>query len=309
MDRKPGKRCFHPSNPFDFSKKLAVEYDCDLSIPNGLQTGIGNVLMFTPLVEAMARKKGRPLRLLSAPLNPLVGVTPDETDYPVWLHNPYVESIVTIPAEQESTIAAINAEQDNCCQFNHVIENICFNYKVRPRHLRPEIFLSHEEQSWALEQLRHLQRPVIALHPSGTTAPTNKDGWGRSRWLEIISECHQASFVQIGKPQSREPELGIPKPRTTLRQAFALIWASDIFIGFDSSPMHVATAFQKPVLALWDALNKLRAEESWQAGFSPAVMLRWSYPQNRNLMILGEKDKELKQVMLAWINEQVKKIT
>lgn len=309
LDLPTGEKCFQASAPFTFSKALAKQHDCDLAIPNGLGTGIGNVLMFTPLVEAVALRLGRRLRILSAPLNPRIGVVAREEPYPVWLQNPFVQAIEEISPGHADWIAAINAEQDSCCQFNHVIENICFHYGVRHRALRPQLFLSQEECAWALDQLRGLPRPVIALHPAGTTASTNRDAWGECRWLDIIEHSEAVSFVQIGKPDADEPCLGIHKPTTTLRQAFALIWASDAFIGFDSSPMHVATAFQKPVLALWDAHKKLQSEESWQTAFSPAVMLRWGYPQNRNVMILGERDRELVDVVLTWLHDVVRTLS
>ena len=308
-ESKPyGNRSFLASPPFENSKVIARQFGCDVAVPNGLGTGIGNVLMFTPLIEALALKLGRRLKILTAPLMPKVGTVDFELPFPIWTPNPYIKDILDISSEDANLVQIINDEKDNCCQFNHIIENICFQYGVRPRALRPQIFLTTDEQTWALDQLSNLQRPLVALHPAGKTAPRNPAAWGAQRWCEIIENCPDFGFIQIGKRLSCEPDLGITKFDTTLREAFALIWASDAFVGFDSSPMHVATAFKKPVLALWDAANKLRAEESWQQGFSPAVMLRWGYPQNRNLMILGERDHELVELTLTWLHDTLQPI-
>ena len=86
------------------------------------------------------------------------------------------------------------------------------------------------------------------------------------------------------------PTLRIP---TTLRQMFTLIWASDLFVGLDSAPSHVTTAFCKRTVVLWEPLQKLVAEEACQAGFGPAVFARWGYPQNRTLFLLGERGSEV----------------
>ena len=81
----------------------------------------------------------------------------------------------------------------------------------------------------------------------------------------------------------------------------ALIWASDIYIGFDTGPSHIATALQKPSLVLWDALRKAPLEEEKEAGFSIAHLPRWAYPQNKNLVIIGEKDREILESCLEFI--------
>ena len=73
--------------------------------------------------------------------------------------------------------------------------------------------------------------------------------------------------------------------------------------------MHVAAAFDRPSLILWDPERKLQAEESWQTGFSPDVMLRWGYPQNRNLMILGERSDELIVQVERWIRDLCLRLT
>ena len=59
-------------------------------------------------------------------------------------------------------------------------------------------------------------------------------------------------------------------PKTTIRKIIALIWASDLYIGFDTGPSHIATALAKPAVVLWNAIRKAPLEEAKQAGFSIA---------------------------------------
>jgi hypothetical protein len=101
------------------------------------------------------------------------------------------------------------------------------------------------------------------------------------------------SFVHLQKLNTDHKELGVYSPKTTLREAMSIIWAADMFLGFDSGLSHMATAFEKPALVLWDAVRKSKVESAKHLGFSSATILRWSYPQNKNLLILEEKNDEV----------------
>jgi hypothetical protein len=255
-------------------------------------------------VEEYARKVGRRVRLLTAPIDPRVGLVPGEFDYPIWLNNPFVAEIVDARGFGDAAVRRLNEEKDNCCQFNHVIENICINYGVLPRRIRPSLYLTAVEQASSLDALRGLRRPLIALHAGGKTSPPPSSPWHEKRWIDLIDRCKDvAGFVQICKHDFDHCNLGIFAPHTSLREMFATIWACDAFIGFDSGPMHVAAAFDRPSLIVWDPEQKLAAEEGWQHAFSPAVTLRWGYAENRNLMILGERTEEVLEQVERWIRE------
>ena len=300
----PGSRCFLPEAPFYFAKELAQRANCDLAVPNGQDSGIGDVLVFTPLVEEFARREGRRIRLLSAPVDPIVGLVEGESDYPIWLNNPFISEIVDAREFGNQAVKALSDERNNCCQFNHIIENICVSYGFSVRRIRPSLYLTLEEQIWAIETLKDLKRPLVAIHPGGKTSPLPTSPWHQKNWHEVIRRCQDvAGFVQIGKHDYDQRMLEIPAPITTLRQMFSIVWACDAFIGFDSGPMHVAAAFDRPSVVLWDPERKLLAEELWQVGFSPAVMLRWGYPENRNLMILGERSDEITVQVERWIRD------
>jgi hypothetical protein len=264
------------------------------------------VLAFTRLVDDFAHSAGRRLNVLTAPIRPSVGIVENEEAYPAWAHNPYIREIRNADEIDPAIMVEINAEMDNCCQYSHVIENVCGEYGLRPRFLRPSIHLSQREMAWALDILEQYPRPIIAIHPYSTTAPREGHPWHRERWLQLagalsergtVLEIHKHGLENRGLPTLRIP--------TTLRQMFALIWASDIFVGLDSSPSHVATAFSKPSAVLWEPLQKLYAEEMYQAGFAPAVLLRWGYPQNRNLLLLGERGDEVIGQVIEYVDAEL----
>lgn len=289
---------------FHYSIYFAQKYDCDIAVLNG--EGIGNIVIYTRLVEELALKKGSPLRILTAPINPKVGIVGNEEEYPIWKNNPFVDNIVNADKIDKKIMMLVNQEQDNFCQFNHMIENICSIFGLKPRELKPSLYLSFEEMKWAIKTLSHLQRPIICLHPSGKSSVFEDSPWYYDNWVKLINQfSNNISFIQIGKFDYDDKELPTFKLKTTLREAMSLIWASDIFIGFDSGPSHIATAFDKPSLILWNVLRKNPIEEPMQTGFGPASLLRWSYPQNRNLMLLGEKDNEIYNLIVEFIIEKL----
>jgi hypothetical protein len=299
----PLEKRFFPRPPLERTKYYAAQTGCDLAIPNG--KGIGNVLVFTPLVEAIARRLGRRIRVLTAQLDPLIGK--DSTDgFAVWENNPYIKKIVDSDTIDQRIITEINEEQDNIGQFGQVIENICHAYGVRPRAIRPSLYLTSAEQSAALDRLEHVRRPIIALHAGGTSTSTEESPWYFERWKELCTKLHsEASFVQVAKAGFDQKPLDVFSPTLSLRDAMATIWASDMFIGFDSTPAHIATAFSRPTIVLWDVQKKSLIEDRHYLGYGPASMLRWSYPQNRNLMILGQKDEDLLGVCISHIRSMV----
>lgn len=283
---------FFDTPPFYYAKHYAEKYKCDLAIPNG--SGIGNVLAFTRLVEEYALKIGRRLKILTGPINPWVGTVQRESKYPTWENNPFISAIVDAEEIDPQIMEKVVLEEDNYCQFGHIIENICFCYGLKPRALRPSLFLSAQEMSWGIDTLSGLKRPVVCLHPTGTSSSTPDSPWFMDNWLQIIERLKdKVGFVQVGKFDTDHKQLGIESPETTLREAMAIIWAADMTLGFDSCLSHIATAFEKPAIVLWDAVRKSKLESAKHPGFASANMLRWSYPQNRNLLILEEKSDEI----------------
>lgn len=291
---------FSNNPPLAATKRLAQLHECDIAVPNG--PGIGNVICCSPAVEAYATSIGRSLRILTAPLTPQVGRAPGDTDpYPIWAGNPYVGTVVNANLIDPNIIAEINNEKDDTCQFSHVIENICFAYGVSPRRLRPSLYLSCSEMSWALEYLHDMPRPILCIHPYGKNSPPTSSPWYESQWRELVRQCRACSVIQLGLKKTEQKEIPAFYPNVSLRQAMALIWACDFFVGFDSCFAHVATALEKPAIVLWDVRNKETAEQLKEAGFAAAMMLRWAYPQNKNLLLLGERDGEILSICLETI--------
>lgn len=287
---------------FSSTRSIARKHGCDIAVPN--VTGIGDVLMYTRVVEDLALHLGRPLNLLTGKLRPVDGVrTLDgEEDYPIWKANPFVNKIVDADDIAPDILEQINVRHERHCQFGHMIANICAEYGLVPRALRPTVYLTESECRGALLKLSRLPRPILCIHPYGTSSPTESHPWYRREWIRLLEDtAGHLSIIEIGLHEREDKQLSTMRFRTTLREMMALVWASDIFLGFDSSAAHVATAFSKPAMILWDPLRKNEIDELVQPGFGPAAFSRWSYPQNRNMMLLGESDGEIRKIAIRWI--------
>jgi hypothetical protein len=258
---------------------------------------------FTRLVEDYARKIGRPVSLLTAPLALKYGSHAGDGAYPVWENNPFVDEIINSDLLDLAIMKEVAVEKDNHFQFAHVIYNVGAAYGVPPRIIRPSLFPTSEELKWALSMFRDIPRPVVCLSSSGGSMTPKNFPWHFERWLELIERSKsKCGLVQIGRRDHNFKSLPIPFFDTSIRQAFALICACDGFIGFDSGLAHVAAAFSRPSAILWDAVHKAAREERKEPGFAFAAMSRWGYPFNRNVLILGERDREVLDVLSDFLH-------
>lgn len=291
-------------NPFQL---ICHKFKADLAIPN--VTGIGDILMYTRLVEEVAMRRGRPINLLTGPIQPIdgVGTVDNEEPFPIWRGNPYVGDILNLKELSPESMALVNASHERHCHFGHIISNICAEYGVVPRLIRPSLFLTEHECREALIKLSGLPRPVLCLHPYGTSSPKPGHPWHGDEWHRLLAEMPEGlSVVEVGMHGKEDKGLPTTRFRTTLREMMALVWASDMFLGFDSSVAHVATAFGKPAMVLWDPIRK--SEIDVGPGMGPVAFARWSYPQNKNLMLLGDVDGEIRRIALRWINDFIRSI-
>lgn len=284
---------FLETEPFYYSRKYASQYGCDLSLPSW--AALGSMVVYTRLIEAYALKLGRPLKILTAPhFYTEETIALNERHYPILDENPYIKEIVNADLIDIKIMREVSAEMDNFPQLGHITENICAPFGLKPRKLHGDLYLTKEEKQAALETLSHLPRPLVALCPYGNSSPLQESDWYERKWLMIIQKLSDdAGFFQIGHDKFNHKALPIFTPmNTTVREMMALIWACDIYVGFDTGPSHIAAAFERPAMVIWDAVRKAKLEENKEPGFSLATMGRWTYPHTKNLILLGERENE-----------------
>ncbi len=137
---------------------------------------------------------------------------------------------------------------------------------------RYTLYLSAVERQWARETLaaHGLAKPLILLNPS-TLEPTKR--WPAERFAWVADELVRkqgASVLITAAPEEwaladavatlmRERCVSLAG-RTTLRQYFALIAASDLVLSVDTAAVHAAQAFGVPVVALFNPVT----HSSWR---------------------------------------------
>ena len=121
--------------------------------------------------------------------------------------------------------------------------------------LRPVIHLADEERAWAEAKLAEVgvtsDAPLAVLHPYATH--TGKQ-WPEEHWPALAEALEAAGWqwLVVGKSKTRifdhERDLS---DRTNIRQTCALLEKATALVTGDSGPMHLGTAVNTPVVALF----------------------------------------------------------
>ncbi|QPJ65199.1 MAG: hypothetical protein G3M78_07275 [Candidatus Nitrohelix vancouverensis] len=134
---------------------------------------------------------------------------------------------------------------------------------VEPTRIKPEIHLSDEEIAWARNELQAMgldpQKKLIVVHPTAAVAIRE---WGMDRFGQLIQRLdalEDAQVLAICSPTERprldpllaySPHLKILH-QTSIRQMMAAIHCAALVVDNDSSPSHVAAAFDIPAVVLF----------------------------------------------------------
>lgn len=115
------------------------------------------------------------------------------------------------------------------------------------------------DHAWANEQLRHLPKPLIAIHPHASKTERN---WLPERYAEVIQKS-SGGIVLTGGNSSAElalcQQLFAIAPDRTLdlcdmtspTQLAALLSKVDVLIAPDTGAVHIARAMDTPVIGLY----------------------------------------------------------
>lgn len=123
--------------------------------------------------------------------------------------------------------------------------------------------VAESDHAWAQQQLQHLPRPLIAIHPFASKQERN---WIFERYAEVIQAAAArwgAGFVITGGNSAAERDycarLHSMAPARTLnlcglttpKQLAAVLARVDMLIAPDTGPVHLARAMNTPVVGLY----------------------------------------------------------
>lgn len=131
-----------------------------------------------------------------------------------------------------------------------------------------EIFTNEADEKRAdgvITRLRENGKPVALVAPGGGINPKTKmveKRWPVERYAELIELLSPDFFVAlVGGPGDETTGDAVTRKlktpltnligRTTLRELYALLKRTDLFVGNDSAPMHVAAAAGTPTVAIF----------------------------------------------------------
>jgi len=154
---------------------------------------------------------------------------------------------------------------------------------IEPSGRRPRLYLLESEREFQKQfYLRHRlgdARPVVGLHP-GARWPGKR--WPEERFIQLgqrLREERRAQILVFGGAgeedlgarvaQGLEPDAPMAL-NLTLRQLMALISGCALFITNDSGPMHMATALEVPVVAIFGPTQPSLG--FWPLGAEDAVL-------------------------------------
>jgi len=130
---------------------------------------------------------------------------------------------------------------------------------IEPVFEKPELRLPEETREWARRWARTLRRPVVAIHPGTSTFGSYKR-WGSEKYQELARRlvADGVSVVLTWGPGEREEAEriaaagGTLAPETPTVSALAAILAeTQLTIGADTGPIHLASVLGIPVVVLF----------------------------------------------------------
>jgi predicted lipopolysaccharide heptosyltransferase III len=143
----------------------------------------------------------------------------------------------------------------------------------------PSMHISDEDREFVRPYVEDGDGPIVAVHPG---RPQTRKNWMTDRFAAVadaLASKYGARVIFVGAPAESErvdqimgamqqPSLSLAG-KLSLKQLGALLERSDLFIGIDSAPLHIASAVGTPTVALF--------------GFSDPV--EWNPPGARHIVI------------------------
>ena len=115
----------------------------------------------------------------------------------------------------------------------------------------PKVFPTSKGLSFAHDFIGHIKKPIAAIHPGAKHSLKN---WGNERFLRLSEILAEQGFSVI--IISDELPLAYPLPvqftgQLSLEELVGILAHSDLFIGNDSGPVHIASALEVPSLSIF----------------------------------------------------------
>jgi ADP-heptose:LPS heptosyltransferase len=201
----------------------------------GRKAGIGDVLMCTPALRELKRR--RPASRIRF-----------YTDLPSIVRGlPYIDEV--LPTAGAPPYISLEYESAVPSRL-HLAQMIGESLGLSVRDVRPDCAIDYDLVERFHAEWRMLPRPHIVVSRHASRWTPNKE-WPDGRWTELIHRLAQAATViEIGT----DSDVGADQPggnyvdlrgRTSLDEFVAVVAAADLHVGPPSGPVHIAAAAGK----------------------------------------------------------------
>ncbi len=202
--------------------------------------GIGDCLMMTPAIRAL--KKENPKRKIMVVCN--------QNHKNLLETNPYIDQLSVSPDEsafkgiklwERKYFPSYKRFNPGISDMGHAADIIGEMLDVKLKDMKPDIFLSEDDEQFALDTLKKSNgKKTILLHPS--TKISNKE-WNKKNGEMIVKKFKEFQFIQLGLEEDEMIKGCLDlRGRTTVRQAIALLKHADLLVSVDSFLNHATMA-------------------------------------------------------------------
>jgi ADP-heptose:LPS heptosyltransferase len=206
------------------------------------EAAIGDVLLTTPVLRAL-RLKWPEARITVATMFP-----------ELFRDNPDVQRAVKKPPREAFDQSIdLNLSYERAPGL-HIVDAYASLCGVRCEDRRPRIYPNEQDRAFAGGLLQGKGWASVHAGPSA---------WPGRHWppekfdlvsRELRAEGWKVALVGAPNPAMIEHDLDL-RGKTSIHQLAAIMEHSDLFLGVDSFPMHLAAAFKRPLVAIFGCID------------------------------------------------------
>lgn len=199
--------------------------------PDRLCTSVGDTLCISAILEKLVEEKGEKLTMCTLPKL-----------FDLWVNNPYLMGVIN---DVHPIINMIPCRQVPCNIVRYYVKQL--NLKLNEP-ITPKIYLTSNEIEWGNNQLREFNgyKKIAICTETGVDGKNLRPGYISLLLNKLKNDGYKLVRVGVGYQDTYN---GYDKSfynRTTLRQAFCIMNACDLFIGIDCGLFHAAAALDVP---------------------------------------------------------------
>lgn len=201
---------------------------------------IGDVLLTSPIIRQLKRDR---------PLSPIYVIT----QFPMlFWKNPNVHTATTnLRPGADSLMINLDMAYENR-PMRHILDSYAEVAGVTLEDHHLDMPIAEEKRQWAIQQLVSVHRPRVVIAPGPTTWAGKN--WGKGAWCAVSSYLKQKGWavILIGAANTHDIPCTIDyRGRTDIHQSAAILNESQMFMGLDSFPLHLAMSQRIPSIALF----------------------------------------------------------